>query len=511
MSRVIDPFDELAQLFLTDADEPLHAQHGKEPDIVDDDVAPVELLLVGHLPVRADLWLRPYAEAIARRVGAAALVRLDSDEPSVELLGGDGNAIDDDAERSLRSMLQRISPSVDLWIVRPNGQTPAEAIVEAGATRITIISSADEAALVAAYQRIKEIADAANEIDSDLPALGIAILGSADAVARSMVDRLNRTTRTFLGLELPLVATLQQMEAGSRSKAYARFLGERSPSVEDVVAWLNDMPREAASEEPVEAAAPMPTMQPALSMPSPVVIDDSEPEFDDEPENDVFEDDVAEAVEAYVAEQPAPAAQADEPEEKLPGDRDVLQMLRFARHEEPAPRVERPAAARRDDVAEAPRVKTWRAGESVKMAPKPAIMREPKSPEQIKEPGTIAVQHLASFVEGLTPVAVRCPGHERIELALDPAGRFHLLCKEDAMREIHLVEAWTKSHRELLAMALSNAAVDAGAAAVAHVFTEKPVTVADLHGSTLHLHVLAPVVVEGKQGWYAAPLNLPAQ
>jgi len=504
MSRIIDPFDELAQLFLTDGEdnEPSAQDDGDDDGALTNGVVPIELLLVGHLPVRADLWLRPYAEAMARDVGTAALVRLDSDEPSVEVLGENAGTFREDHDRSLQQTLEEIASIVRLWIVRPGGAATAVDIVQAGGSRITIISSADEAALVAAYQRIKDLVDAARDADCELPAIGIAILGSAENVARSMVDRLNRTTRTFLGMELPLVATLRQMEAGSRSQAYARFLGERSPGVEDVVAWLED-----ASAEPAEMLPVMEARQP---------VREEAPVREETPPREettfkirqmIEETHELEESDEHEEAPPAPAARpfakpvAAEAPEAVPGDRDVLEFLRHTHTEQSQPaqrvaqeRISAPAATR-----------------PVKLAPKPVLLHEPKMEAQATEPSDHgSAQALADFVAGLSAIQVRCPGHERVELALDDKGRFHLLCKEDAMRELHLVEAWTRSHRELLAMALPTYSLDMSAKPVLHVITEKPVTLADLHGSALNLHVLAPVVVEGKTGWYAAPLNAPA-
>ena len=51
--------------------------------------------------------------------------------------------------------------------------------------------------------------------------------------------------------------------------------------------------------------------------------------------------------------------------------------------------------------------------------------------------------------------------------------------------------------------------IDPAGRTVCHVFTDAPVSVSDLHGTNLRLHVLAPVDVEGKRGWYAAALNKP--
>src|SRR5688572_1603438 len=104
MNNPIDPFDELAAMFLT-ARQPQPpgaarmtpaptpawsapamssprsgAQSCARP------IAMTELLIVGHLPVRASLWLVPYADMLAREVGTVGLVRLDGQEPTLQLL-----------------------------------------------------------------------------------------------------------------------------------------------------------------------------------------------------------------------------------------------------------------------------------------------------------------------------------------------------------------------------------------------------------------------------------------
>jgi hypothetical protein len=145
----------------------------------------------------------------------------------------------------------------------------------------------------------------------------------------------------------------------------------------------------------------------------------------------------------------------------------------------------------------------------VKLAPKPAISYEFKRADVAAEPvveGKPAL--LASYVDGLIPLPVRSPGHERIELAVDSQCRLHLLGREQTLREMRFVESWAKSHRELIALACPQHPIDQGVRAVCHVFTAEPVALADLHGADLRLHVLAPVQVNGQTAWYAAPLNV---
>jgi hypothetical protein len=144
----------------------------------------------------------------------------------------------------------------------------------------------------------------------------------------------------------------------------------------------------------------------------------------------------------------------------------------------------------------------------MKLAPKPAVGFEIKHSATSTEPVADGQPVLLStYVDGLTALPVRSPGHERVELAVDATGRLHLLGREQTLREMRLVESWSRAHRELIAMACPEHPIDQGVKAVCHIFSAEPVSLADLHGADLRLHVLAPVEVNGQTAWYAAPLN----
>ncbi|MCH9006977.1 hypothetical protein IIA29_03050 [candidate division KSB1 bacterium] len=154
------------------------------------------------------------------------------------------------------------------------------------------------------------------------------------------------------------------------------------------------------------------------------------------------------------AAQPPPAAVAEE-----------------TRHEEPEPApVE--AAARR----------------TVKLAPKPRIELESKPPSGTREPDKQgAAVLLAGWVDDVLPLETRSPGHERLEIAVDPAGRLHVLAHEQDMRGLSVVAAWAVAHAELIARAFPDRWIDPTANPVLHVFTDRPASLADLHGSDLRL------------------------
>ena len=404
MNPRVDPFEELADLFLTEPDGApgVHAA-GPGPKTI-------ELVVAGSLPVRASLWLTPYVDALARETGQAALLRLDEQAPMLQVL----RASADLAWRrwdDLAAAIADLAPVVQRWVIRPGLGDSPHGLVRAFVDRITILCGANEGAIVDAYQRAKSIVEAARQADVEPPVLGVAVLGADRHTAERVHANLERTTRRHLEIEMSLVACVHRMDAGIRTTDCLTFEAAARPSLEAVLGWI----RGAAPAE-----APPPSLAPA----------------------------------------------------------------------EVAPPTPDPALA-------------------VKLAPKPAVEVEPKQPARAREPGEAgAPVPLAGFLRDVAPLDVRCPGRERLELAVDPAGRFHVIAREEDMRDLHVVAAWARAHRELIERACPGHWIDPAGPTVLHVFTDEPASLADLHGSDLRLHVLAPVTVEGRQGWYAAPLNM---
>ncbi len=431
MTRTIDPYDELAALFLTEPDE--RQAPAAAPPVV------CELLVVGHLPVRADLWLTPYADAVARGGGATVLLRLDAEEPALQVLQADGVSLGQEPV-SLAEAIGGLAPHIRRWVVRPPLDTSPREILQAGGDRITILTSADELARVHAFERIKAFVEAAAAAGERPPTIGLAVLGADPDTARRTCQLINHATRASLEIEVPLVVCLPRMDAEVQARQWLRFAGTTSVSPASVLGWIRD----ASVAAPAEPAA---VAEPARGAPP--------------------------AVAAAAVSGPGTEAIAREP--------DVVEFLTPMAMPKPNARI----------------------------TPDPTFEVEPKEPAAgATERGESGrPTPLARFIEGLTPLPVRCPGHERLELAVDKTGRLHLITLEPHLRELAVVRSWARAHRELIGMACREQLIDPAAEAVCHVVSDRPASLADLHGSDLRLHVLAPVTVEGKQGWYAAPLN----
>ncbi len=332
MTRTIDPYDELAALFLSEPDERQAAAAAPQ--------AVCELLVVGHLPVRADLWLTPYVDAVARGCGATVLLRLDADEPALQVLQADGVSLGPEPG-SLAEAIGRLAPQIRRWVVRPPLSTSPREILRAGGDRITILTSADELARVHAFERTKAFVEAAAAAGERLPTIGLAVLGADPDTARRTCQLINHATRASLEIDVHLVVCLPRIDAEVQATQWLRFDGATSVSLASVLGWIRDAPA-AASAEPAAAAEPVEGPPPAVAAP-PV----SEPEL------------IAREPDVEEASMPMPNA---------------------------------------------------------KIAPNPTFEVEPKEPSAgASEPGESGrPAPLARSIEGLTPLAVRCPGHERL-------------------------------------------------------------------------------------------------
>ncbi len=512
-----DAFDELAALFLTDDGESASSVSHSEP-------AFRELLIVGNLPVRGGVWLTPYADAIARQNGPTALVRFDMEPPTIELFRMDGsigsgplNGTPERVDQRVRSrartfmeVVERAAQEVAVWIVRGRGGVAEMRSHIADFDRITILTSADSAAVVAAYQILKEIVSSVDELDEEpqmMPRLGFAIAGAEERDALEVVRRLNETASTGLGVSVELSHCLPRMDAGIQCETFASFEDAVKPTMTDLLSWLDAQSSAASSGNGVHADDELVPWsdgeQPILRL-APMVDDDAQMEREallgsGEPADaaNELEDDLCES------ERDLCCGDDDRVEGRCAEVAETLDDVAEAVHS-----IEGRSMSGSSPDGEAPplMVETI-CRNSVRLAPKALTEGSAASAQDQIIRDETATPALASCLEGLVKLAVRCPGHEAVELAADADGRIHVLAREHLLRELRIVETWVHAHRQLIAMACAECEIDSDAEVVCHLFTNEPATLADLHGTGLSLHVLAPVTVAGRTAWYSAPLS----
>ncbi len=448
MPNAANPFDELAAMFLTGGDGAVATIPPRSPAAASSQNAGpsqsktkqpiIELLITGNLPVRGNLWLTPYADKISRQSGTTAMVRLDGPDPGLQLLNASAEITAKSLDAAPFRLFSSLGSDVDAWIVRaPSGLDVSELVAATTGRidRLTILTSADEAALVAAYQTIKELVEAEtpeseerSESTNHLPPLRLAIVGVDSATAASVVERFNRTALSFLGVEVQLGLCLPRMDAGARGMRTISFGNDHPLHLSETLAEI-DRARKTPRQTRTAAAV----------------------------------------------------------------DRTAMN-----RHHTP------PSVLKLDGNGSA-----QPANHGVKIAPKPSLSIEPKHEVVATQKSSLpsAAADLASHIEGLTLLPMRSPGHERVELAVDGSGRLHLLAQEQFLRELTIVQQWAATHASLLNMACPRHSINVQQKPHCHLFTSTPASLADLHGTDIRLHVLAPVAVNGQTAWYSAPLN----
>jgi hypothetical protein len=366
----------------------------------------IELLLPAHLPVQGGLWLVPYAGREAAD-GVVVLIRMHEETVDVAVLGKGDVTLD--GCTSMEEALERITiPNVH-WIVQPPTDADPASLLHCDADRVTLLSGADQAAVVGAYRLLKGLISTSGGT-SELPNIQLVIVGAEERAATDAASRIIQTAHHQLDVHIEVGPALPAMNSSTKVVSQVSF--PRSSNVVDLLSRIRA--GEVAQEE-------MPTT----------------PRF---------------------VEQEAATL---EPVPKTP----TVQ-------EEPM------------DFEQ----------EKTQVTGTPSSNREP------------SVSY-ASYVDGLLAITPRCPEHDHIELALDTDGCLHVLADAGDLRDASIVCAWAVRHRDLLAMACGGLEINKSSSPVSHLFANDAVSVADLHGTGVRLHLLTSVEVGGKVGLYCTPLN----
>ncbi|TVQ61373.1 MAG: hypothetical protein EA378_09165 [Phycisphaerales bacterium] len=511
-------FDALAELFLGD-ESPLGLA---EPDAVI--VAPplsaepkprrtvrasahprlhVEGVLLGHLPVRAGLWVNQYARQLAARLGGpVAVLRLREGALTVSIVGDraehdaheDRGALEtQNARRAVYAVASRAAAAI-LEV----GELDEPGLIDlalSGARlldAVTVLSGADDAAAVAAYRaakRLGESIEARREARGGdvlhTPTIRAAVFGADPARAQAAADKLMKASASFLGgpieaeacasriggprvTELAHLASQTQDEAGSSTPL--------DPA--ELLRWLRHAEPTRAPVAAGVAGAPTPTPGPRLRL----ATDDARATRAEADES------LAEPIDA------AFTAQAIDPNEdrRTPGSREASpESPDTLRPEATAARAGRPEASPDLGVNATPRASAGPA------------------------------------VAGLRLLELACPVAPGVHLAGDARGSLHLIAIEragdadtspeasssvpgvdrgTAAQHLAAAEAWARTNAALLRAA---AQVDASQPTM-HLLTDEPKRVRGLLDSPIRVHLAVEVAVEGESSrrvWVCRSLN----
>lgn len=491
MDRPRDPFDDLADLFLSpefEAEESAPTATPRSPDAADGEA--VRVAMVGHLPVSAGLWITQLADRLAREEGPVGVVRFVAGQVQVEVLrAGLGSSVAEalDLEQALEAAVHL----AQRWIVVPEASAAPSEILRSGAASLLVMTGADEAAVVGAYRMLKAVAEDAMVESLPLPRLQVAVLGASEGKVAEAMAKLNRTASAFLGMELPLAMAMQRMEP-VQSSYRLTLPAPRALSFQDVPRLLEDLLQRRPAADAPKAT---PDDPPAIET-LPEAIQSAWP-FAAKPQ----------ASESEPRGDAAPAAPLP-PLPPVRGDLETIRRLVGGRAAPWSSYATSGAAAPDGPAAASPAPPP--AAEGGKLPPRPSdsFGSVPHGDGEVhRRRGVAFPRPLAVQFAHLRPLPVQCPYHPAVELALDAAGGVHLLAPLAALEEVQAVAGWVRDHASLLRLACPGIDRLEDHELAIDLVTDRPDAAAALATSRLRVHLLLGVEMGGSSGWLRLPLN----
>ncbi len=253
--------DELADLFIgeggvyrdTDA-----ADETPEP------AATLEAVITGNLPVRGALWVRAYAAAVSADLSEpVALVRVTPGRTSVALVG---TFAETEPVSDIATAVRAAGVAAGHWLLHFDELDQAGLLRSGRIDRVTVLTGADEPAIVSAYRLIKSITEQRTD---ETGRVGVAIVGADAASGERATARLVDATRQFLGVTLDVRPGVPRVRSAS-----VATLGESDRRVEpaEILSLINgsETPEvvgagDEPAESPASPASPDPSMENARS------------------------------------------------------------------------------------------------------------------------------------------------------------------------------------------------------------------------------------------------------
>lgn len=222
----------------------------------------IEGLILGHLPVLGAAWVAQYAKHLAESTHEPiALVRLQGGQISIDMVTGRGtgdrvSGIDSERE-TLDDALAAARMLASRWLVRVDDTSEPDLLALDGLAAVTLLTGADDAAVVSSYRTMKGLCSLTKESESHAPAFNLAIMGAADDKAAAAEAKIRRAAMTFLGRDVDATARVAKIGAGS---ATPLFRGEWTGGLADALIAIRSA---RTAEPPAPAAHPTFNTQPS--------------------------------------------------------------------------------------------------------------------------------------------------------------------------------------------------------------------------------------------------------
>lgn len=449
----------------------------------------LEAVLVGHTPGLGAAWVTQYARHLSDRHNAPiALVRTQAGRLSIEVFGLPAGTAQ--AQPSTLGEAMRVAHELaERILVRVDEVDEPELLSHPGLSAVTLISGADDPAIVACYRSLKHVSGVlerraqAPTAASERVELGLAIVGATGVRADTAEQKVRRAASTFLDCELAPAARIEKMHSGARP--FVLFYGDASMGVGGLVDTLTRIVGGAAQTPAIGHAG---QSTPASATPN--ISQTPTPAPARAPIGATVRPASPEAVE-LLRELPLPSLQLVD-EQPAPG----AASSRIG----PAPSGARPSAQPSSTPPFVPL-----ASATVSSMPAPAA---PTSAQTSASLGS----HAARLIEGLRVMDVACPYAGRVVFALDGAGSLHLVHEHmrgvDAIHELLAAAAWARDHSGLLTklQPMLRCTGD-GLMPTLHLLVEDAREARNLLESAVRVHLVVRTQVGGQPLVLAKPLN----
>ena len=216
----VEQYDELAALFITVPEEPTRPS--------------IELLLPAHLPVQGGLWLVPYAGREAAG-GTSILVRMHEETVDVAAIGT--GTVELHGCSSMEDVLERVSNVHVHWIVQPPADADPISLLHCDADSVTLLSGADQAAVVGAYRLLKGLITSTGS-ENEIPPMRLVVVGAEERAASDAASRIVQTAQLQLDVTIDVGTALPSM--GSTSKVISQVSFPRGSNVVDLMGRIRN-------------------------------------------------------------------------------------------------------------------------------------------------------------------------------------------------------------------------------------------------------------------------------
>ncbi len=434
-----------------------------------------EAVALGHLPVMASAWAMQYARSLAtEKQIAVAMLRVGGGKVSLELIG-DHTSTDSTHAASLEQAVGRALRVAGAWLLRVDEPTETELADIPGVSAITLLTGADEVAIVNSYRAIKgylELGLIGREGEDEEPrmSLRLAVMGSPEDRAKEAAARIRKAATTYLGCAVESVICSPKI---SPVATRTLFRSETERTVREIVAgviaaWASipgvtqtplassETPAASVISMPVGLASDLPANEITSKLPS---------------SSDALADIIPDGLEGLpVSEAPA--------SELTPDERSIAERVIAERHPMPEPRAAAPM-----------------------LEPLPIESSGSRIGPRTSPAGSAGhvqhlTQHLAQHLAGLCALNIKCPFAPAAELACACDGTLHIIglagLAGDAARVVESLLAaasWAEVHVEILRQIHPGLRAGQGKT-VLHLLADRAKDVRPLIDSDIRLHAI---------------------